>query len=413
MPQGISLLLLWTFLSGLLALSIGGTVYVTITDTKKKDEQIILLQKNLELQKQAVLKKQQELLAITSIASSSTATSTVGTSTKKISGTKSTVPVSTTDKKSSTIKINSTVVVVTPKVITPVKQVVTTKTIPVTTPVVTIPKSQLNILDSLAQAVNNVVSDVTTPVTTPVTNPVSTPVPTLVTYTTTQAASHSVSTDCWITISSKIYNVTSYLSIHPGGRNVIITYCGKDATVGFQTKNGGGSHSSYAYSLLPTYYVGDIVAAVVPTNGVCGASSSQALSSAFSTSLCTAGTASSVSGVGPWTWSCTGVNGGTTSSCSASLAVSATPVPQTYIVNIDAAGNYTPASLDINASDSVVFVYTAPIGQEVVTRFIPTSVFGFTLNHDVTQTTKVFTIAGTWTYKAADHNGNTATIIVH
>jgi hypothetical protein len=42
--------------------------------------------------------------------------------------------------------------------------------------------------------------------------------------------------------------------------------------------------------------------------------------------LCSAGTASAVSGTGPWTWSCGGSNGGTTASCSASLA---TPTPVT------------------------------------------------------------------------------------
>jgi len=58
------------------------------------------------------------------------------------------------------------------------------------------------------------------------------------------------------------------------------------------------------------------------TNGVCGSSNSTALSGAPATStLCTTGTASSVKGTGPWTWSCTGLNGGKTASCSASLAM--------------------------------------------------------------------------------------------
>jgi 2',3'-cyclic-nucleotide 2'-phosphodiesterase (5'-nucleotidase family) len=54
-----------------------------------------------------------------------------------------------------------------------------------------------------------------------------------------------------------------------------------------------------------------------PTNGACGSSSGQTLSAAPTTNLCSAGTASAVSGTGPWTWSCTGAAGGTTASCSA------------------------------------------------------------------------------------------------
>jgi NPCBM-associated, NEW3 domain of alpha-galactosidase len=57
-----------------------------------------------------------------------------------------------------------------------------------------------------------------------------------------------------------------------------------------------------------------------PTNGVCGAVNGQALASAPTSNLCSAGTAGAVSGAGPWHWSCAGSNGGTTASCSASPA---------------------------------------------------------------------------------------------
>ena len=54
-----------------------------------------------------------------------------------------------------------------------------------------------------------------------------------------------------------------------------------------------------------------------PVNGVCGSSNGQTLATAPTTNLCSAGTATTVSGSGPWTWSCTGSNGGSTASCSA------------------------------------------------------------------------------------------------
>lgn len=53
-------------------------------------------------------------------------------------------------------------------------------------------------------------------------------------------------------------------------------------------------------------------------NGVCGPSNGLSLSSAPVTGLCSAGTASAVSGTGPWSWTCAGSGGGSTASCSAS-----------------------------------------------------------------------------------------------
>lgn len=54
-----------------------------------------------------------------------------------------------------------------------------------------------------------------------------------------------------------------------------------------------------------------------PTNGSCGSSNGKTLTVKPSSGLCNAGTATSVSGSGPWNWSCTGANGGNNVSCSA------------------------------------------------------------------------------------------------
>jgi cellulase (glycosyl hydrolase family 5) len=53
------------------------------------------------------------------------------------------------------------------------------------------------------------------------------------------------------------------------------------------------------------------------TNGACGAANGTTVSAAPTANLCSTGTASVVSGAGPWTWNCAGTNGGTTASCSA------------------------------------------------------------------------------------------------
>ena len=57
-------------------------------------------------------------------------------------------------------------------------------------------------------------------------------------------------------------------------------------------------------------------------NGACGTVAATAF--APSSGLCTSGTASAVASGSPWTWSCTGSGGGTTASCSAPNASTAT-----------------------------------------------------------------------------------------
>ncbi len=59
---------------------------------------------------------------------------------------------------------------------------------------------------------------------------------------------------------------------------------------------------------------------VVAVNGQCGSANGAMFSSAPTTNLCAQGTASSVSGTGPWTWTCNGTNGGSSASCSAQKA---------------------------------------------------------------------------------------------
>ncbi len=85
------------------------------------------------------------------------------------------------------------------------------------------------------------------------------------TLTPAEIAQHSSSGSCWVVISGKVYDLTSYLSIHPGGAGQILPYCGSDGTTAFATKNSGAPHSSLATSLLNAYYIGDSGASVTMT----------------------------------------------------------------------------------------------------------------------------------------------------
>lgn len=114
------------------------------------------------------------------------------------------------------------------------------------------------------------VAPVPTPSTTPTPTPKPTPQPTGPTL--ADVAKHNTATDCWIVVNGGIYNVTSYIPIHPGGRNRIINQCGTDATVAFETQGGRGSHSSRAWTILEKFRV----SALDGSSSLAGAGSSTA-----------------------------------------------------------------------------------------------------------------------------------------
>lgn len=78
------------------------------------------------------------------------------------------------------------------------------------------------------------------PTTTPTPTPTkTTPKPTSKSYTAAQVATHKTGSDCWSIINKKVYNLTSYVSSHPGGSAVISAICGKDGTSAFSGQHGG------------------------------------------------------------------------------------------------------------------------------------------------------------------------------
>ncbi|KAJ3887196.1 FMN-dependent dehydrogenase-domain-containing protein [Lentinula edodes] len=48
--------------------------------------------------------------------------------------------------------------------------------------------------------------------------------------TTEEIAKHNDASSCWIIINNNVYDVTEFLSVHPGGPNIILKYAGSDAT---------------------------------------------------------------------------------------------------------------------------------------------------------------------------------------
>ena len=73
------------------------------------------------------------------------------------------------------------------------------------------------------------------------------------TYTLVAISSHSSSSSCWSAISGKVYDLTSFITKHPGGSQAILAICGKDGSELFDGQHGMDPR---AKGLLPNFYLG-------------------------------------------------------------------------------------------------------------------------------------------------------------
>ena len=66
------------------------------------------------------------------------------------------------------------------------------------------------------------------------------------TYTLDDLSTHDTAEDCWMAIGGAVYDLTAYLPQHPTRPEVIVPWCGEEATSAYNTKNRGQPHSAYA-----------------------------------------------------------------------------------------------------------------------------------------------------------------------
>ncbi len=95
-------------------------------------------------------------------------------------------------------------------------------------------------------------------------------------------------------------------NVHPAILPGMFPSPGGSTSWGCYGLNGGDMTTCYAFREL---------------DGQCGGANGGGFSSTPTTDLCSAGTASSVSGSGPWTWNCVGIYSGDDASCSANLVI--------------------------------------------------------------------------------------------
>lgn len=69
--------------------------------------------------------------------------------------------------------------------------------------------------------------------------------------TASEIARHSTANDCYLIINNNVYDVSSYIGSHPGGRQIITSSCGTEVSGIFAR-----IHSNRAWDLLAKYKIG-------------------------------------------------------------------------------------------------------------------------------------------------------------
>lgn len=75
-------------------------------------------------------------------------------------------------------------------------------------------------------------------------------------YTKAQVAAHNTAGDCWSSISGNVYDLTAWISKHPGGEGPILSLCGTDGTAAFMDQHG---RSSKAQAALESFKIGTLL----------------------------------------------------------------------------------------------------------------------------------------------------------
>lgn len=66
-----------------------------------------------------------------------------------------------------------------------------------------------------------------------------TPTQTASSYTLAEVAKRNTPSECWVAIDGEVYDLTGWISEHPGGSGAIRSLCGTDGTDEFSSQHGG------------------------------------------------------------------------------------------------------------------------------------------------------------------------------
>ncbi|OGW37758.1 MAG: hypothetical protein A2Y97_09030 [Nitrospirae bacterium RBG_13_39_12] len=206
------------------------------------------------------------------------------------------------------------------------------------------------------------------------------------------------------TFTLKTYTITASAgtggTISPASRTVnhgstttftVTPNAGYTATMG-GTCGGSLSGTTYTTNAITANCTVTATFTANPVNGVCGTSSGGTFTTAPTTNLCSAGTATGVSGSGPWTWSCTGSNGGSTANCSANIQT------RTVSASAGTGGSISPSgSVIVNYGANQTFTITPNANYSVANVVADGSSVGAVTTYTFTNVTANHTISASFT----------------
>ena len=74
-------------------------------------------------------------------------------------------------------------------------------------------------------------------------------------FTSAEVAAHNSKEDCYTIVGTNVYNLTAWVTRHPGGEAAILGICGKDATAAFGKQHGGNEKAQAA---LASFFIGTV-----------------------------------------------------------------------------------------------------------------------------------------------------------
>lgn len=85
----------------------------------------------------------------------------------------------------------------------------------------------------------------------------TTPATSSASFTLAQVATHNSAESCYTVIRNNVYDLTSWVGEHPGGKKAILGICGRDGTAAFEGQHSGQYRPEQT---LATFKIGTIIA---------------------------------------------------------------------------------------------------------------------------------------------------------
>lgn len=92
-------------------------------------------------------------------------------------------------------------------------------------------------------------NSIVTPTSTPTSTPAASKNPVANSYTMENVKANNNASSCWTVIESDVYDLTRWISMHPGGAEAIKSLCGKDGTSAFNAQHEGQKNPAARLSM--------------------------------------------------------------------------------------------------------------------------------------------------------------------